>query len=177
MIILSADDRRTCLVKRFASLFSVAARETSRAYVLLKCQNHRAGTLSVFNTPYYKDLRCSFSGLENGLLRWHMNMHYRLSLLTCKVFHVLSGRTFLHVLHFHFFIGLSCIHCRQAPKTSCMDAFRMSELYLESTEGLLIRPTQTDHQDQSNTHCSKITKFLVGRFCSPSSSRVRYSAN
>ena len=49
-----------------------------------------------------------------------------------------------------------------APKTSCMDAFRMSELYHESTEGLLIRPTQTDHQDQSNTHCSKITKFLVG---------------
>ncbi|KAL5496354.1 hypothetical protein EMCRGX_G012619 [Ephydatia muelleri] len=43
-----------------------------------------------------------------------------------------------------------------------MDAFRMSELALESTEGLLIRPTQTDHQDQSNTHSSKITKFLVG---------------
>ena len=45
---------------------------------------------------------------------------------------------------------------------SCLDAYRMSELALESTEGLLIRPTQTDHQDQSNTHCSKITKFLVG---------------
>ena len=150
MIILSADDRRTCLVKSFASLFSVAARETSRAYVLLKCQNHRAGPRVLFLslipliTRTCARLLYSFSGLENGLLRWHMNMHCRLVIAHVQSFPCVEWTNVFTCTSLSLLYRAQLHPLSTAPKTSCMDAFRMSELALESTEGLLIRPMHPD---------------------------------
>ena len=91
-----------------------------------------------------------------------MNMHYRLVIAHVQSFPCVEWTNVFTCTSLSLLSRAQLHPLSTAPKTSCMDAFRMSELALESTEGLLIRPTQTDHQDQSNTHSSKITKFLVG---------------
>ena len=168
MIILSADDRRTCLVKSFASLFSVAARETSRAYVLLKCQNHRAGPRVLFLSliPLLQGLAhvyCSFSGLENGLLRWHMNMHCRLVIAHVQSFPCVEWTNVFTCTSLSLLSRAQLHPLSTAPKTSCMDAFRMSELALESTEGLLIRPMHPDRSSRPEQHLLLENNKVPGR--------------